>query len=371
MHKIVLAHPGWRALAAFLDFLIAVFIGLGFFALTQTIFMNSARGKELTQSLIDYQVGSGLYYEEDGEMKVYNDYSSYTKYEEIMTNYYLVYLPSQDSALDYDVYWYNVHILGLHDDLSRFSADDLAKIQEPSKDCVLWSYPVEGGVIQHDKLGVPADNLYEGGELKVESKAALLRFYCSEETRSVYYNAMQDLFHRSYFEETYNRYTFFDLLYPLVISAPLAAFVIYLIIPLCFKNGETLCKKMLHLCLTNQYGFRIRKSQLVLRSLPAILLSAILLLFLNLIISVSIISILFFISFLLSVITPQKKAIHDYLAGTQVINERDSVFYDDLASQEEGEAAYQARMEAAEEQIKKGKEALEAEERAKAEFPKK
>lgn len=366
MHKLVKAGIGWRTLAGFIDFLIACFLGLGVFAIVQTIFMGSTTGKQLTTSIHDYQVNSGLYYDdENGDLTTYDDYSNYERYEGIITNYYLVYLPSVNENIHYDNYWYNVFVLGLPDEKGIYSEDDLSTIQEPSKDCVLWQYQTVEGSKNLDLIGVPASDLYQDGKLTDEAKTKLLRFYCSSEVRSVYYNAMQNLFHQDFYESTYNKAAAYNLVYPLTIAIPVALLIVYLVIPLCFKNGETLSKKMFHLCLVNKLGFRIKKIQLVLRALPMILLSVILVLFLPLVWSVSIISLIIFISYICSIFTPNKQSIHDMIAGTIVINERDSVFYDDAAAQEAGEKFYQQRMEHAEKEIEEGKRALEEEERAK------
>ncbi len=366
MHKLVKANPGFRTLAAVIDFLIACFIGLGIFALVQLGFMNSKTGKRLTSDIHDYQVDSGLYYDdENGDLAIYEDYSNYERYEGIMINYYLVYLPKMNKDIAYDNYWYNVFVLGLKDEKNLYDEEELRKIQEPSKDCVLWQYQVMDGMKNYDLIGVPEDSLYVDGKLTDEAKTRLLRFYCSNEERSVYYNAVQDLFNQPFFLPTYNKAAAYNLIYPLSISIPIALLIIYAIIPLCFKNGETLSKKMFHLCLVNKCGFRIKKLQILLRSLPSIALIVILVLFLPLVYSVSIISIGMFASYLCSLFTKEKKAVHDMIAGTMVVNERDSVFYDDLAAQEAGEKFYKERMAHAEQEIEEGRKALEDEERAK------
>ncbi len=366
MHKIVHAGIGYRTLAAFIDFLVACFLGLGVFALVQLAFMDSKTGKNLTSSLHDYQVNSGLYYEnEDGDLATYEDYSSYERYEEIMTNYYLVYLPEVNESIKYDNYWYNVFVLGLKDEKALYAEDELNGILEPSKDCVLWEYQTVDGQTNYDLIGVPASSLYENDKLTDEAKVKLLRFYCSSEARSVYYNALQDLFNQPFFQTDFNKMTAYNLIYPLSISIPVALLIVYTIIPVCFRNGETMAKKIFHLCLVNKYGFKIRKTQILLRSLPPILLIVILVLFLPLVYSVSAISLGAFASYLCSLFTKDKKAVHDMIAGTIVINERDSVFYDDITTQEAGERFYKERMEHAEKEIEEGKKALEEEERAK------
>ncbi len=369
MHKLVKANVGWRTLAAVIDLLIACFLGMGVFALTQTIFMNSASGQQLTTLIHDYQVNSGLYYDdENGDLSPFDDYSDYTRYQSMISNYYLVYLPNMDESIKYDTYWYNVFVLGLPDEKGIYSKEELGNIQEPSKGCALWEYQTVEGTKSLDLLGVPASNLYQDGKLTERAKTDLLTFYCSTEKRSVYYNAMQNLFHQNFYETAYNKASAYNILYPLCIAIPLTLLIVYLIFPLCFKNGETPAKKMFHLCLVNKLGFRIKKGQLALRALPAILLAVILVLFLPLLWSVSILSLVVFASYLCSIFTPNKQALHDMIAGTMVISEKESLFYDDLASQEAGEKFYKQRMEHAEKEIEEGRKAIEEEERAKWRF---
>lgn len=366
MHKLVKAHPGKRTLAAIIDFLIACFIGLGFFAIAQTCFMSSKTGKQLGANLRDYQISSGLYYEDErGDMAVYEDFSNYERYEQIMTNYYLVYLPSVDSNIKHDNYWYNIFVLGLADEKNVYSKEELNTIQEPSKDCVLWEYQNVGGVKNYDLIGVPASSLYVDGNLTNEAKTKLLKFYCTSDARSVYYNAVQDLFHQSFFEETFNKHTSYNLIFPLAIAIPLALLAVYTIVPLCFRNGETAAKKMFNLCLVNNLGFKVRKTQIVLRSLPPILLVVIMVMFLPIRWTIMIMSLIMFASYLCAMLTKEKQAIHDMIAGTIVLNEKESVFYDDLTSQEVGERLYAERMAHAEEEIARGKQALEEEEKNK------
>ena len=370
--KIVKVHPGRRTLAAVIDFLIAAFIGLGFFAATQAIFMKSAKGKELESTLWNYQIDSGLYADVEGKLTPYEEYNDYQKYEEIMTNYYLVWLPTQNTEIHYDNYWYNVHILGLNDAKGIYDAEDLASIKEPSNTgSALWRYQMEGDDTLYDEIGVPVDSLYEGGVLTPAGKAALRTFYCSgdDSRRSVYYNAIQNLFYQPFFVDVYNVYSAFNLLYPIMVAAPLAALIIFLVLPLIFKNGASLGKKVMHMCLVNRLGFTIKRAQVVLRTLPSILLGTILLVFLPLLWSVIVMTVILLTSYLLSIFETNRRALHDFLAGTMVVNEDESVIYDSAADQEAGEAAFEARMKAADELLAEGQRIIDREIREKAEIP--
>lgn len=372
MHKIVNAKPWRRTLAAVIDFLIAAFLGLGIFALTQTIFLKSPKGKQLESALIHLQVESGLYYEVDGTPTPYEEFNDYKRYEEIMTNYYLVFLPAQDDTITYDNYWYNVHILGLNDDRNLYGQEDLDAIQLPSKTgSTFWRYATEGEEVLYDQIGVPVDSFYEDGVLTQQAKVTLRTFYCSgdDSVRSVYYNAIQNLFYQPFFLEYYNVYTAYSLPYPLMVAAPLAALLIFLMFPLIFKNGASIGKKIMHCCLVNREGFTIKRAQVVLRTLPQILVGAVLLFFLPLKWSVIIMSVLLFASYVLSIFELKKRSVHDFIAGTMVIDEEESVFFDSLADQEAAEKAYEERMIVADQIRQEGQEIIDREMREKAEIP--
>ncbi len=372
MHKIVNASFVRRTFAAILDLLIAVFVGLGFFAAAQAIFVNSAYGKGLMNEINGYQVDSGLYYlDENGNAAPYDSYAAYGNYETMLVNYYTVYLTSkcpQEYRQKYDVYWYNVNILGLEDAKGLYPN---ATIQEPALSLgkAYFVYVEEDGVNNYDVLAIPQSSLHVDGDmskpLSGEGKEKLLNFYYSPSAQSLYYNAGRNLYYTSFFQNAFHSYQMISNIYPLTIAVFLSAMIFYFLLPMVLKNGATLGKKTLGLCLLGKGGFTIKKSQVLLRELPQILLFTVLFLALPFRIALMIFSLLLLISYLVAVFTKEHNAIHDFIGFSKVINEKESLFFDTPEEQEAAESAYQKAMEEAEEKREAAQKQIEEEDKQK------
>lgn len=372
MRKIIKAGIGYRALAAIIDAFLMVFLAFGIFALAQTCFLSTSYAKSLQADLLSYQVDSGLYYEDDsGNPASYDDYSSYDSYQDMLVHYYTVYLASDcydkgeclesETHKEYDIYWYNVFVLGLDDEQGSFEASDLSARLEPTSTLgtTYWSYQKDSsGNSIYDKLAIPSASMHVDNDstkaLSDDGKAKLLAFYYSSDQRSVYYTAGQNLFATAFFQRTYKSYTQIDTGYPLVIGASISLLVIYLVLPLCFKDGATFGKKMLHLCLINKLEFSVTKSQIVLRQLPTILFASIILYFANFNIAVMVISIVIFLSYLLSIFDKDHRAVHDFIAGTLVIDAKDSLFFSSIQAEEAAQKTYDSAMNEATNLVKDG-----------------
>lgn len=108
----------------------------------------------------------------------------------------------------------------------------------------------------------------------------------------------------------------------IVSSASISLIIFYLIIPLLFKNGETLGKKLLSVGLVSaKDGFRVKKSQIIIRFLSFYLLEVVL--------SIFTIGIPLIISFSLMFFTKKGTALHDYLSATICVDKKQSVIYKD------------------------------------------
>ena len=125
--------------------------------------------------------------------------------------------------------------------------------------------------------------------------------------------------------------------------------IFFIIIPLCFKNGETLGKKVMHIALINKSGFAVQKRQIVFRQTILLLY----VFFCSFIIGVGLTSFatLFlgvFIYFLATIISKSHRSFADYAAYTLEIDTLTSVWFTDAL--EEG-----AKDEEIKENIKKYK----------------
>jgi uncharacterized RDD family membrane protein YckC len=361
MHKIELAAMGKRALAAVIDVLIFLALWTGVFALCVTAYTANDYTRSLMAELNDYQVSSGLYYLDDNGNATQYDYAAYDSYQSMVVSYYTDYLvkscPEAYRDSQYTIYWYNVHILGLADVKGIYG--DLSSRLEPSlsQGAALFQY----SGTSYDALGIPASSLYTNGELTTEAKAQLLSFYWSASARSVYYNAGQDLYNRAFYQETYILYEGQERTYPLITAVPLASLIYYLIIPLCFSDGETLGKYFFKLCLVNSLGFKVKKSQVVLRQLPSLVFGELSFVLLNPAPAATLWLGVLAISYGFVLFDKSHRALHDLWSGTLVIDKQNSLFYRDAHDQELGEAEFQSALAEAENLTEEGKKAVEDE----------
>lgn len=343
MKKIELASLGKRALAAVIDLVIFLALEVGLFALCSTIFLSNDYSRNLQKEIQGYEVASGLYYRgEDGNNAVY-DFATYDSYQQVVVAYYTVYLaancPEGNRHPDYTVYWYNVHILGLADSRGLYDEKDLSARLEPSLTAgpTLFAY---GSSL--DEAGVPAASLYENGQLTDAGKTSLLTFYYSSTQRSAYYNAQENLYNSPFYQQDYQLYLGQERTYPLITSVPISSLLYYLLIPLLFADGETLGKKAFKLCLVSKLGYSVKKGQVALRQLPSPLFAELFFVLLNPAPAVTLISGVLLVSYMFVIFDKQHRALHDFWAGTLVVDKQASLFYPDAHAQELGEAQFQA-----------------------------
>ena len=113
--------------------------------------------------------------------------------------------------------------------------------------------------------------------------------------------------------------TLFDI-YSILISSSVALILLYLIIPLCMKNGETLGKLLLSIGVVSaKDGFRVKKSQTVVRFLILFIFEFALSLFL--------VAIPLIVSFSFLVFSKKSNAIHDYFAATICVDKKQCLIY--------------------------------------------
>lgn len=379
MHKIVLATPGKRFGAAVIDFIFFLLLLLGLFAASQAIFSSFPYVGELSQEIETESLRSGLY-KVDSEGNVVPDvtgeedqvYGDYTHYEEKLIYYYTVYLPSIDFEQygGYDHYWYNVHILGLEDTRKEYGEYTLTAPSDQGDDYFEYQTSSDGQTLV-DEIAVPKEMYYSGGDrengLTEAGRSALRNFFYdpSGSNPSLFYNAVEHLSNTPALYNLMTTYGAFQRAYPLAAAIAIAYPLYYLVIPLFFKNGETLAKKMFGLCLLSKIDFQIHKGQLVLRVLPFYFLAIIFILFLPEALAYLLLLAVLFISYMCALFSSDRKAIHDYVAGTKVIDAKKSLFYHDRAEQEEGEAIFKESIKRGSQIKEKGETIVEDEEKKK------
>lgn len=106
--------------------------------------------------------------------------------------------------------------------------------------------------------------------------------------------------------------------------------VLYLLIPLLNPFGKSVGKYIFHLALVDTNGYSIKKWRILLRSLPILGVTIYVCLINSLYYQLIVVLLLLLISLGVLVFTPKRKALHDLMSGTVVINaKKDTIIYPD------------------------------------------
>ena len=145
--------------------------------------------------------------------------------------------------------------------------------------------------------------------------------------KDIAYEAMDDLGSQDYYIENQNsikKVQLFIILPPFFLGFS----IFFIVIPLCFKNGETLGKKTLGLAFVTKDGYQIKKRQIVLRQLALLLYVSLITFVLGIgLTSIATLGIGVFIYFLATFISKTKRSPFDYLAYTYLIDAKKSVWF--------------------------------------------
>ncbi len=161
------------------------------------------------------------------------------------------------------------------------------------------------------------------------------------------YEANADMYYSPYYQEYYQA----------IMNATMAVYlppfficllIYYFMVPLLFKNGETLCKKMLSLGLINEKEFQVSKLQIFLRQLVFIFEICVFFFVIpifsaqfNINYILSYLATLLagcFVLFIITIFNKKHKTLHDYIALTYVIDTKKSVWFDNLNQEEDIES---------------------------------
>ncbi len=371
-----------RAFASIIDAILFLFLSLGVFAILEAIFAITPwylNAKENTDSLKE---ASGLFIEIEGEWTSPVEAESYQEYEKLITYFYekgaetaainaIPDLKGQPFA-----YWYNVHQLGLEDFHHVYGYFVLESPSDEGSELFQWAKK-EDGTRDETKIGIPSDSCFLAGSaydeegnlrpfsnLKEEARKDLLTFYYDESgaSPSLYYRALSLLNEGEPYQSALREEEAIRRAYPLAISFAISYPILYLLLPLLFKEGATIGKYMLKIGLVNKYGYRVLKGQLVLRSLPTYFLAIILILFLpSPWIAYAILLGLLLLSYALALFTPTHQALHDFLAASYVIDLRSSTIYSSKVEEEEARKMIEEAEEKGAKMRQAGEEILEQE----------
>lgn len=280
---------------------------------------------ETAQKIVDYQRASQLVViREDGTM---SDITAdrYEPYEKAIHDFYFVYNapnnPDNPSPHGYTVAEYNTAVYGLPKDVTirndsqfyDFAADD------------------KGDPI-NTVLGVLKPSLFdENGQLKAESRTALLNYY-----KAKYYATQDILLAEPYYKAATDQ-IFYCMVLIEGVSIMVPFLVFYVLLPSFSPYNATLGKRFFHLAVIDVKGEPMKKWMITLRSLPFVF-TAVIAIFLNeAVFSIGLAVLVFLVSWGCASFTKKKRALHDYCAHSVVIREDELYLPMNKPAKEEGD----------------------------------
>lgn len=301
-----LAKQSTRTSAFLVDLAISILFTIFFvFAIFRPIFKSKINGYN---SVINKaRLESGLYIEnEKGKVDTLPGALEYEAYFEPLKNFYFNYMnsdaiPEADRKV-YTVEWFNENVLkiGVQDEYQSFKYDD----DDPSKI----------GVLIDDSKRDNAKVL-----LQKQYKVAVLEVFNSISTVS----------------EAGARYMLLSTgIY--AISIFISGAISYVVIPWILKDGQTLGKKIFKLGLADADGYRFHNHRLLMRYMPFVVVNASLmfLVAVNLYVVLSIIGVVFLVSFTLAMSSPKKMSLHDFTAQSIVVDLKTSKLFETVEEEE-------------------------------------
>ena len=332
--KIVNASLFSRTFSAVIDLIIAIFVGAGIYLVFSKIAENipsiKAYKDDYTQTIVD----SGLMKLNKGELEQY-EYDDYLEYQTMFYDFYHNYY-AQEMHKEYDVYWFNVFIYGQEDNLSLYTKSQLdarpalVRVYGPG----LFAYKLNSDDQPlYQEFAIPKDSSSESAKKQLRNyfyvaDNEVIEGSVAAKQKFIYYYALADLTSLPKLQSDYDHYAFLASTLPLVIAIFVTFMIFYFLIPMLFKNGETIGKKVMHICLVNKLGYQYSRLQLIPRFLaPTFLVIAVIFITGFSFWSLLIVSGGLLISYLFAIFSKNNRALHDIFAGTLVVDARESTWF--------------------------------------------
>lgn len=348
VRNIVPANLFSRFFAVVLDIGMIALVAGGLYLLGGKIASGTPAVKECINTYATKVNDSGLlkFNEKDNSTDIIEKHTFEEHVDQLYTFYNGFFTNEMNDGVVRDKYWFNVYVLGQEDVKETYKSSTKVEsyISTYGKQIFTYKLDSESKPIL-DEFAIP--KVYENGaktfeELDKADKNKINQyFFKDDETRAAidkkdswrdfaFYYALADLTQVKEVMSSYEHYVFYVSSIPLYASVAFSLLTFFLVIPLCFKNGETLGKLIMGVCLVNKNGYQHRRAQIVLRYLPLIILCLGLFIFFGVTtLSVCIISAVLLASYLAAVFTEKHCAFHDYAAGTLVIDKKNSTWFKD------------------------------------------
>lgn len=353
MSDIKEAHIVRRSIAALLDAVLAVFLFFLLMMYATTPIANKTMGySDLHQDYVHYQTASHLYLyqqaNEDGSVTLI-DVKDYEKAIDVNKDSKIVSLiniseESSQYLLDHLRYYYLNYLTGIDIEVPESAtktydivADKLVDphFQEvvPGTDKLPSEYYTEEffnyNILQIGQAG-EGMNYFDTASLSqraiikdgVDEKACMkfIKVRANEAAKQLYYtDYMQEMNKKA------NRIQVFIIFVPYFLVLTL----VYFVPSMCFKNGETLGKITMHVCLLSKDGYKVKKRQVIFRFLVFLVELTLSFFILGIgLTSLATGGVGIFLLFIATVFTPKYRSLHDLAAATMVIDSRTSVWFE-------------------------------------------
>lgn len=353
-----------RVVAAVIDALIAVFVFFGLISfVTNPIGLKATKYNDYVKEIYQQEVASHLYVmvqqEDSGkyvviEVKDYTEKLDNKSYKEIGDIYQNKLISSAD-YIRYLNYYYTVYLTG---DISRVELPSTGEYDPIEDEFVSPTYNVEiNGKLPKDIYTARYFNTTIMG-LAPEGEENKSQYYeypvvdevvnyeglpvikegvddskVKEDLRERVYNATKDFVNSDYISSRQKEIRRIQL-WEQIPAYVFVIIVFYLVIPLLFKNGETLAKKMLGLGIASSNGYHVKKRQILFRSAVFVVEITFSLFVVGYgLTSVATLGVGCFIMLMVAIFTKKHQAPHDFAAMTVEIDVKKSVFFEN-ANQE-------------------------------------
>ena len=314
-----LSNQGPRLGAFLVDLAVAVAIALGLirFALSYAFRFKI---EPLANKMDEIRLTSKLFYLKDNKISYYLTTDDNKTFKEGLEHFYTVYIPYEDADANkpaklkdgtevdkkayFTVEWFNKEVLKIEGDGGTYFA------------------------YQYD------------GETPLKGESAVIKDEAEKELvnrflQHAWEQANYDLNQLESFKSLNREYEFYGSI-ELVIGSLVACALVYIVVPIIFKNGQTLGKKAFGLALANSDGYKMKNSQLLMRIMPAavVILALLIPIWARAYMYLLLLIVMLLVSFALSMSSPKRMSLHDFTARTIVINARTSTIFNDSTEEE-------------------------------------
>lgn len=337
-----LAPIGLRIVAAIVDFAITLAIGLAFLY-GVFLFAFSPITDKYESQLNAYRIESHLMVK-DEKGNVVNSPRSIESYQNAVEGFYLRYMagnPLEGEAVSPNAYKpLNINGEAVmpkdYYTVSYFNREVLGITQDDPEGDISESYftykkDKEGNYLKNE-IAIRRDVRYDS---KLGQKVEITDEMFLSNYEYIYVNANYYLVSQSFYQNVSMPYQF-TLQSEIALATFVSGVLSYIVMPLVFKNGQTIGKKIFGFALATYDGYKFHTWQLYLRYVPFFVVNLAMLapIWTSIFISLGIFLAVILISFALMMASPKKTALHDFAARTIVVDNKSSILFENELEEE-------------------------------------